>query len=288
MNTLACNYAVARFLPYPETGEFVNVGIVLACPQTGFFAYRMEMKKRARVNHFFPELHPDLYVAGLHSFNEQLQYFRRQVGEPPEHAEGFLIPRDKNLARQAFAAVTRPREALFRFGPPATVLADDPAAKLKELFQDHVRRQFAKDKAFQEKVMATRLQKMLAAHRLAHLYKADRLGDDDYNVAVPFVHYKPHVVVPERAIKPLDLNRRGPTEILEHGDQWVARLRRLRDLGAIPRRMLFTVQVPDGHAQRIAAARQVIGNLMAQDTRVVGYDDDGAILEFATVREEAV
>ncbi len=29
---VACNYAIIRFLPYPETEEFVNVGVVLACP----------------------------------------------------------------------------------------------------------------------------------------------------------------------------------------------------------------------------------------------------------------
>jgi len=27
----ACNYAMLRFLPYPETGEFVNVGVVVNC-----------------------------------------------------------------------------------------------------------------------------------------------------------------------------------------------------------------------------------------------------------------
>lgn len=32
MNKLACQYAVVRFLPYAETGEFANVGVALACP----------------------------------------------------------------------------------------------------------------------------------------------------------------------------------------------------------------------------------------------------------------
>jgi hypothetical protein len=29
-----CNYAILRFLPYPETGEFVNVGILVTCQQS--------------------------------------------------------------------------------------------------------------------------------------------------------------------------------------------------------------------------------------------------------------
>lgn len=32
MKKLICNYSVIRFLPYPETGEFVNVGILACCP----------------------------------------------------------------------------------------------------------------------------------------------------------------------------------------------------------------------------------------------------------------
>jgi len=30
-NQLVCNFSVVRFLPYPETDEFVNVGVVMAC-----------------------------------------------------------------------------------------------------------------------------------------------------------------------------------------------------------------------------------------------------------------
>ena len=33
MKEVACNCAIARFRPCSETGEFVNVGIVLFCPQ---------------------------------------------------------------------------------------------------------------------------------------------------------------------------------------------------------------------------------------------------------------
>lgn len=40
MMDVVCNYAVARFLPYRESGEFVNVEVVLACPQRGSVLYR--------------------------------------------------------------------------------------------------------------------------------------------------------------------------------------------------------------------------------------------------------
>lgn len=35
--SIPCNYSVIRFLPYPESGELVNIGVVVNSPQTGFF-----------------------------------------------------------------------------------------------------------------------------------------------------------------------------------------------------------------------------------------------------------
>ena len=53
MNKLACRYAILKFLPYTETGEFANVGVVLACPATGFFGFKLETRRYARFTDFF-------------------------------------------------------------------------------------------------------------------------------------------------------------------------------------------------------------------------------------------
>ncbi len=47
-----CNYAVIRFLPYPETEEFVNVGVILACPETRTIDYMLETRRRDRITGF--------------------------------------------------------------------------------------------------------------------------------------------------------------------------------------------------------------------------------------------
>ena len=64
MNKLVCNCSVIRFLPYPETGEFVNLGIVACCPQVGWMGFVVEARKTKRVSDFFPELDVEMYVAG--------------------------------------------------------------------------------------------------------------------------------------------------------------------------------------------------------------------------------
>ncbi|WP_153010653.1 DUF3037 domain-containing protein, partial [Pseudomonas sp. ADP] len=40
-----CNYSILRFLPYPETGEFVNIGVVLLA-SNGEFHYKVETKRQ--------------------------------------------------------------------------------------------------------------------------------------------------------------------------------------------------------------------------------------------------
>jgi len=38
---LTCNYAVAHFLPYAVTEEFVNIGVILHCRETGYLDFRL-------------------------------------------------------------------------------------------------------------------------------------------------------------------------------------------------------------------------------------------------------
>jgi hypothetical protein len=138
-----CNYAVIRFLPYRETGEFVNVGVVLFCREAGFFDVALETNQQKRVTDFFPELDRELFLAGRQAFFEELRRVKQ-----------LLNAEERKLDEQArlgvFRELVRPRESVFRFGEAGTVLAEDPAAKLQELFERYVNRQFAKPRECQE------------------------------------------------------------------------------------------------------------------------------------------
>ena len=65
MKEIVCNYAIARFRPYRETGEFANIGVVLICPQLDYFGYTFETRKHKRITDFFPELDLEIFKAGL-------------------------------------------------------------------------------------------------------------------------------------------------------------------------------------------------------------------------------
>jgi hypothetical protein len=136
----ACNYAIARFLPYAETGEFVNVGVALICPEAGFFDFQLARKKR-RVTGFFKELDKTIYAAGLKYFCEELTSLRGalRLRDIKRASGGF----EKEYALGVFRELVKPRESIFRFGAARTVLADDPAEHLRELYAFYVERQFA-------------------------------------------------------------------------------------------------------------------------------------------------
>src|SRR5439155_17447405 len=72
MNEFVCNYAIARFRPYRESGELVNVGVALLCPQVDFFGYIFESRKHKRITDFFPELDFEAFKAGLSGLLKEL------------------------------------------------------------------------------------------------------------------------------------------------------------------------------------------------------------------------
>src|SRR5262245_39918254 len=123
-NLVTCNYAVVRFLPYRETSEFVNVGVVLFCPQAGFFDFALETKKTRRVTDFFPEMPKTLFRTGRQAFEEELRRIRLLFRETSNVEKDFRFG--------LFRELVRPRGSLFRFGEISTVLAADPKVAIKE------------------------------------------------------------------------------------------------------------------------------------------------------------
>ena len=138
MSEVVCNYAVARFRPCRETGEFVNVGVVLVCPPASFFAYLFETEGCQRVTAFFPELDVKVFQAGLGGLLKELA--RVTAREQEEQVHQLVLREGAQAGLARFRELVRPREAQFFFSETGTVLAADPHAKLQELFQRHVQR----------------------------------------------------------------------------------------------------------------------------------------------------
>ncbi len=128
MNTpqAACNYAVLRFLPYPETGEFVNVGVVVNCLQPCWFDFIMEEKMTARMKALFPDQNEQAFAAAAAAMQQEMQRVKAMI-------------RDPKTCQFAFQEVVRPRESTLRFGEVRTLLNAEAENLTKELFKRYVR-----------------------------------------------------------------------------------------------------------------------------------------------------
>lgn len=276
---LACNYAIIRFLPYPETEEFVNVGVVLACPAMHYFDFRIEKTERRRVNAFFPELNKSIFLLGRTHFRKELERVRSFMDRSSNEATLSFVAQEFN---RTFLDVVKPRESIFRFSGVGTRLAEDPEKALDELFKYYVERLFAQRKDYQENEMATRLHVSLRSAKIMG-YRSGSIGNDLYEVPFPLLRRNDSSANGFRAIKPLDLARDKPTAITMHGDEWLAKLSHLKKMSYDLERMLFAVQMPHDEPTNIQVAEEMCEQIRSTGVEMTRIDDIERITAFAKV-----
>ncbi len=132
MNRSACQYAIVRFAPFVETGEFANVGILMMAPRARYFGFKLETRRFGWITRFFEDLEPSLYREALRTLRDELERVHDLL-----KTHGFDKRRqspDLDLAQRLFTEVVRPRESIVRFSEPGIVMVEEPAAKLEALF----------------------------------------------------------------------------------------------------------------------------------------------------------
>lgn len=274
MNKFACRFVVLQFVPYRETGEFANVGLVLLCPKSGYFGFRLQMRKRKRVTDFFDELPKEVYSRALQAMRTELERVARFIAAATPDSNR------PELLRQTFDALAHPREAILRFGTQRAVLTDDPAAELDKQFDNYVDRAFATPE-YLEHTIERRVKSLLGRLDLALPFRAERLGNDQINVRFPFVQHRgAHVA---KVIKPFNLTQKDPTAIYEHGDVWLQKVKRLKARSFLPDDVLFAVAGPPVEDEkRRTAFTEICQDLQSQGVFVVNEGDEAQIAAFAT------
>lgn len=277
MKKFACHYALLRFRPFVETGEFANVGVVLMAPDAGFFGYRL-LTHYSRITRFFHQLDRGVYLRGRGLFKQEVDRFAadlRRLALGDGHAT-----LDLPLAGQLFAEFVRPREAMLQFDDQRIALADDPQAKLDTLFDHYIERNFV-TREYQERLLETMVRKLLVGRQLGAAYRAEKVGNPEFTVNFPFVHR--HDGRADRIIKPLYLAQDDSTKLLTHGGQWVDKVRRLRKRDALPEAVLFPVKAPARDTKPYQAFEEIREDLQATGVTVVAANDEESILQFAAM-----
>jgi len=120
------DYAVIRVVPRVEREEFVNVGVIVSCPQRGFLDCRIELDE-ARLRALWPEIDIDLV--------------RRHLASIPAICRGGdeAGPIGKLPPRERFRWLIAARSTIIQASPAHTGRCTDPPALMEHLLATMVR-----------------------------------------------------------------------------------------------------------------------------------------------------
>lgn len=289
MKRTPCHYAVLRFRPYAETGEFVNVGLAVVAPEADEFAYFCSARRRRRVGQFFPELDSKVFRAAMDGMAAELKRLKEML---TTDLTNKVTPDEAVLA---FRELTRPREGLLTFGNPGTLLAPSIESAMDQLNARYIERQFAQKPEYQEVAMQRVLGQLLGELRLKRLYRSQSVGDERFHITLPFVYEREGRVA--KALKPLDLDRKDATDVYQHGGQWVTALKRLVEFDHAPEQMVFPVHRPKLTAEeaawcvpppRFAAAEEIARELEAAGAAVVDFENKAGLEKAVRIEGEGL
>lgn len=270
--THAARYSIIRFLPYAETEEFANVGVVLCAPTARYVDFRLSKKWR-RIGGFFDTLDRRVFAQGALAFEEELMRSRdlmaKSLGQRAVGQAG---------AAPLFDELIRPREALFHFSPMRAVMAPEPQIKLGELFDHYVEHDFATPE-YQETLIEKAVRGILRREGLEKQFRRTKLGVDGLQFAVPFAQLN-EAGRALRVIKPMHLAYDDPVRILDHGNQWAGRLRHLTRVQAMPKMLLAVTEPPVGTDHHVAY-EEVRQELERVGAVFAASNDELAVLRFA-------
>lgn len=273
MQRLIAHYTLVRLLPQADAGEFANIGVVLACPATGFLAYRL-ITRYARITRFFEEFAGDLFPRVRKEVNAELQHVQQHV------LRSNASSRDEAMVLRAMQDLAKPRESLIRYAPLRVAMADDPQALLDLLFVRYVQRDAHASRSRREEVLNRLVRRVLDTQQLAKAFRPEDIGTDDFRVRLPLVYERDGKVL--GAIKPLDLAQDEPQQIYDHGGSWAERLRRLRRMSALPANTLIAVDAPlESDRRRFRAYQDIATELKELQVGVIPAADTSGILTFA-------
>lgn len=270
MKNLACRYSIIRFLPYQETGEFANVGVVLMCPETGYFDFKLQTRRYGRITDFFSELDSKVY-------QESVKLFKLELERLKSYAQDQCA--DVEQRRKLFLALTHPREAIVKLTEARPRLTDNPERMLDQLFRYYVEREFSTHE-YRDTIVARRVKALVDSLNLDRPFKPVTLGDEFVSGHFPLVQFVGDETV-AKVIKPFALNHKEPSKIIQHGASWIDRVKRLRKKGYVPQNVLFAVEGPALNADKCQIAFREICRELSEEVTVVDSVDRDQIAVFA-------
>jgi hypothetical protein len=272
-NNTQCMYAVVRFMPFAETREFANVGIVVIAPKLGLYDFKLAPKTFNRVTKFFDDLDGVVYKHAIEGFEEELNRIRNYLVH--NHIQG------KSLV-DYFKEITRTRESVLHFGEVGTMLTANINVAVDKLFERLIGRNFTESKEYKEQQMIRVLKSQLTAKLPSGIrYTKQNLKADMYEIPVPLAT---RINDSYRIIRPLAFEQKNVLLAMEHGEAWVNRLKKLINFDVVQAgKALVAFEKPVHRKQEFMKVYEdVVGEIENLGALTKDYGDTDSIIQFAS------
>jgi hypothetical protein len=272
-NNLQCIYAVVRFMPFAETREFANVGVVVIAPKLGLYDFKLAPKTFNRVTKFFDDLDGIVYKHAMEGFEDELNRIRNYLVH--NHVEG------KNLV-DYFKEVTRTRESVLHFGDVGTMLTDNINVAVDKLYDRLIGRDFTENKEYKEQLMVKAIRKQLTSKLPSGVrYTKQNLKAGIFDISVPLAT---KIGDRYRIIRPLAFEQKNVLQAMEHGETWVSRLKKLIDSDVVQAdKALVAFEKPVHRKQEFMKVYDdVVGEVKELGALTKDYGDTESIIQFAS------
>lgn len=262
-------YSFVRFRPYFETGEFVNIGILMCEPELRRLSYRLVPKNNKRVNQFFYNSH--IFEEMRDIVNEQLRYIIEQE---------FTF----NTAEMArfFHHYIDIKEGGIQYSDAIVGLVDDPKNYLDDLYHKFICLGGVKNEN-QELTMIKYFRDVFRKENNALLtqYKQHLIKGDTARFSLPLAikdEISKRVI---KGIKPLAFDQTESAGMIEHCDNWIAKINRASDEGLILKNdILFTLDTAKTQSE-IKILDTIRDSFSRYNIHYIDWKEIDGILSFA-------
>lgn len=268
MKPTAFLHGTIELIPYADQGEFVIVGVFAIDPGGRTLHWRLQKPaKTTRLADFFPELDRRQFRETLRHLNEEWTELGAQINKGQETRALGIEEMDGGLL---FRTLTQPRGGNLRYQARGTVIEADIEGWLERRFNKLVLREIEATEAPEEKRLTDEVRRQLSEWKVAKTWKEAVVGPEAYHARFPFAYRKGPEEPVLRAIKPLHLAGATPVHILEHGDAWLQKIRRLRHFGEAPEVLVFPLAFPaNENSPHYENARLVADDLRREGVEVL-------------------
>ncbi|EIX9155824.1 DUF3037 domain-containing protein [Klebsiella pneumoniae] len=264
-----CLYSIIRYIPFAETEEFANVGILLCAPKQGVLLYKLAKGNDARVKTFFRD--DKIFPLAKQALTAELKFARENL---------YNFSGAQKLS-DFFHAFVSTRESIFQFSDSRIIMADNPAHEVEALYDRFVNHaEYTPER--REDILAKELRLRFDSFQdLRKTFKKETIGGEFAKFTMPLVASEDGVAV--CAIKPLVFDQSDTSKMMEHCDKWVARVTRAADERLLNLSgVLFPIAGPLKSTIRAKnAIEKIVKTFLGHQINCVDHENEGSIIKFA-------